>query len=431
MFVYERIDLESPIKLKQLDAPLHLFIKVTGKCMAKCAFCSQGGSHQVEMSNDYLHKVLDICAGFGVPSVSYTGGEPLLYPHILEALKYGRELRLQQSLVTNGVLLSELCKHAHGLEYVDVIGVSILGDEETHNRTLGVSGAYTDTVNALKQYGNYFKKVVINYTLNHLNNNYTCLNSVATLCKENKWKLCVNRLQPMGLAKESELDIDNQHIVDLIKEIEKDISEDVEVGNVITPCTLNEKSTYKQKKCGAGITFLSIEADGDIRLCPSAEWSLGHLNDYKDLFSIWNGKVLESYRSLSWLPITCKSCGYLNSCIGGCKIEVSTKNSWPMFADASTINKHKLFYDDNKHSIIRLMFSRLRPTEDGYIMIGKKSRYCNNDVIELLKEIKGKSIDYVINSLPVNKKVEVIDLLFALHRDEFIKMEGNLNVEND
>lgn len=89
MFVYERINLESSTKLKQLDAPLHLFIKVTGKCMAKCSFCSQGGSHQAQMTNSYLHKVLDICVDFGIPSVSYTGGEPLLYPHILESLKYG------------------------------------------------------------------------------------------------------------------------------------------------------------------------------------------------------------------------------------------------------------------------------------------------------------------------------------------------------
>lgn len=60
MFVYERINLESSTKLKQLDAPLHLFIKVTGKCMAKCSFCSQGGSHQAQMTNSYLHKVLGV-----------------------------------------------------------------------------------------------------------------------------------------------------------------------------------------------------------------------------------------------------------------------------------------------------------------------------------------------------------------------------------
>lgn len=422
MFVYERINLESSTKLKQLDAPLHLFIKVTGKCMAKCSFCSQGGSHQAQMTNSYLHKVLDICVDFGIPSVSYTGGEPLLYPHILESLKYGKELRLQQSLITNGILLGELCKKAHGLEYVDVIGVSILGDEETHNKILGVSGAYINTVKALKQYGHFFKKIVINYTLNHLNNNYKCLYSVATLCKENNWKLCVNRLQPIGLAKANELDMNNQQIVDLINQIEKDTNEDMDIGNVITPCTINKKSIYKLKNCGAGITFLSIEADGDIKLCPSAEWSLGRLNNYEDLFSVWNSIILDKYRSLSWLPITCKSCGSLNSCMGGCKVEVSTKDSWPSFADASAINKLNLFYNSAKHSIIQLAFSRLRPTENGYIMLGKNIRYCNENVIELLKKINGRSMDDIVNNLSSNQKKEVIDLLFALHRDEFIKI---------
>ena len=108
--------------------------------------------------------------------------------------------------------------------------------------------------------------------------------------------------------------------------------------------------------------------------------------------------------------------------MGGCKVEASTKDSWPSFADASSINKLNLFYNSAKHSIIQLAFSRLRPTENGYIMLGKNIRYCNENVIEFLKKINGRSMDDIVNNLSSNQKKEVIDLLFALHRDEFIKI---------
>lgn len=58
----------------------------------------------------------------------------------------------------------------------------------------------------------------------------------------------------------------------------------------------------------------------------------------------------------------------------------------------------------------------------GYIMLGKNIRYCNENVIELLKKINGRSMDDIVNNLSSNQKKEVIDLLFALHRDEFIKI---------
>jgi MoaA/NifB/PqqE/SkfB family radical SAM enzyme len=69
----------------------------------------------------------------GYTVASFSGGEPLLYPHLPELLKQAHQSQMRTAVTTNGILLDD--KHLEKLlGNVDVIAISLDGMPETHNK---------------------------------------------------------------------------------------------------------------------------------------------------------------------------------------------------------------------------------------------------------------------------------------------------------
>ncbi len=96
-------------------APIYVRLKPTNLCNHHCSFCSyepRGGDREVRdrISNRKAQipheKILEILADFrdmGVKAVTYSGGgEPLIYPYILEALNKTLKYGIDLSIITNG-----------------------------------------------------------------------------------------------------------------------------------------------------------------------------------------------------------------------------------------------------------------------------------------------------------------------------------------
>ncbi len=112
MFTY----LQNLFKLTRGDftlSPRLAVYYVTMQCNLNCAYCEDFGSrrnHEVT-PNPSLEDAKRILAVIrtGVDRLWLTGGEPLMYPHILDLLQYARkDLKFREvSLITNGTLLSK------------------------------------------------------------------------------------------------------------------------------------------------------------------------------------------------------------------------------------------------------------------------------------------------------------------------------------
>jgi len=73
----------------------------------------------------------------GVKLIDFTGGEPLLYPHLIEVLKEAKKLGFYTTITTNCLLYPKYAKDLAGL--VDILQFSFESvDEDTHNRIRGV-----------------------------------------------------------------------------------------------------------------------------------------------------------------------------------------------------------------------------------------------------------------------------------------------------
>lgn len=110
-------------RLKQCE------IILTHGCNLRCNFCFEkeaGYRLSDQLGYEDLKRLVDLCGNAGVRYLFLTGGEPLLYPHLIEILHYVSEYHpsITPTIATNGVLLDDigLCQRLvdAGLRYLDV-----------------------------------------------------------------------------------------------------------------------------------------------------------------------------------------------------------------------------------------------------------------------------------------------------------------------
>ena len=87
----------------------NLRISLTPKCNLSCMYCHREGEKapQGPLSAAEIAEVLRVAAGFGIRSVKFTGGEPMLRPDLIEIIR-SVPLGMESSITTNGTLLAGL-----------------------------------------------------------------------------------------------------------------------------------------------------------------------------------------------------------------------------------------------------------------------------------------------------------------------------------
>ena len=92
------------------DFPIHVEFELTNRCNLACLMCPHRimERQQGDMNMAILKKAVDECRGKVKTTYLHQIGEPLLYPHIIEAINYVADAGIRTSISTNGMLLDEL-----------------------------------------------------------------------------------------------------------------------------------------------------------------------------------------------------------------------------------------------------------------------------------------------------------------------------------
>jgi radical SAM protein with 4Fe4S-binding SPASM domain len=126
---------------------------ITRLCNLKCVHCyNDSGLDRTcnDASNAEAKAVLDDLADFGIPSVLFSGGEPLMRPDLLELIEYAGGKGLRTVISTNGTLItSDIAKQVKdaGISYV---GISLDGIGPINDKFRGVDGAFERTVKGIR-----------------------------------------------------------------------------------------------------------------------------------------------------------------------------------------------------------------------------------------------------------------------------------------
>jgi len=129
-------------------APLYVRIKPTNKCNHNCNYCHyasgqyldlQGQENRNQIPWEKMQEIITDFAEMGVKALTFSGGgEPLLYPHITEAMKLILDNHIDLSIITNGSLLRG--EAAELLARAKWVRISLdAGTRETYAQIRGIS----------------------------------------------------------------------------------------------------------------------------------------------------------------------------------------------------------------------------------------------------------------------------------------------------
>lgn len=106
-------------------------------CNFKCRQCfSKFGTKKLLSVKDW-EKIVDNCiAGADVAEFNIAGGEPMLYPGLVELVQYIRDKGVKVSLITNGSLMDEEWIKSYAGMY-ETIGFSVDSINDETNRKIG------------------------------------------------------------------------------------------------------------------------------------------------------------------------------------------------------------------------------------------------------------------------------------------------------
>jgi len=355
-------------------APFLVVWDYTYECNLKCKHCysSAGRSLKKEMGREEALKVVSILGDFGVTTIAFSGGEPLVRSDIFDVLKLCREYGIFTAIATNGTTLTreniEKLKNS-GVGYLQI---SLDGaSSKTHDSFRGVSGVFDRVIEGIRNAveSGIFVEVATTVTKMNINE----VGDIIDLCRKLKvnWFMAYNFI-PTGRGREIvNLDLSPSEREKLLKDlwIENLKGENLTVlttapqfarvalinsrGNgeatvpthfysMKLPGRLVELSEFVGG-CGAGRSYCAVEPDGSIQPCVFLPVRVGNIltDDFEYLWD--NSEVLIKLRNKDLLKGNCGRCRYRYVC-GGCRARAYAYFNDYMAPDPGCIHNAQYIY---------------------------------------------------------------------------------------
>jgi radical SAM protein with 4Fe4S-binding SPASM domain len=311
------------------SSPFEIEIQLTSRCNLKCGHCFGGFSSASKaiMPLKHVQQILDDMVERQIPRVTFSGGEPLLYPDLETCIRYAAQRDLDTRLLTNGSLITPELATTLVRSGLQSAAVSIDGDEKEHDRNRG-AGRYLKALSAiasLRQAG--LSSVSINLLVH--SENYRSIDATIDelLGAGAKYVICLP-LQLFGRARDRMHDkqLSPSQMLELYRRFERDSRVERRVfihgplGALMDAPPPRDLPPDEWEPCQAGQTRLSVSADGSCHPCIPIDPPLGNYFEV-GLDRIWHeASFLRAVRDPAKLSAECRSCEYLPRCFGGCRV---------------------------------------------------------------------------------------------------------------
>lgn len=305
-------------------------IEVTHQCMLNCIHCSSraGTSVKSEMSLETCNDIIQQAHALGAREIAFSGGEPLLWANLVNAIGFARQLGFNTTVYSSGALdkSSEIFRALIGEGLKRAI-FSVFGpDFEAHEKITNVSGSFNRTVNSAKFCRDQGLEVEIHFV--PVKSNFNQLSAISRFASQiGIKKVSVLRFVPQGRGAENaqiDLSISEYKVLrETILELKKQ-GFDIRTGSPFNVLWLNDKP-----KCMSGIDRLIINPELQVFPCDAFKGvTCADLNVPKGcnqlngqtLQKIWlDSPYFEAVRNLiKNPPEECKTCEMFDHCGSGC-----------------------------------------------------------------------------------------------------------------
>lgn len=310
--------LVDPSEKKDRDkflVQLHLL----NSCNLKCRHCYDWKNPVTSLTFEQNLVVLDNFVAFLKKmemdgEISFTGGETLLYDHLIELIDYTKSLDvfIKPYVLTNGTI-SPKAELLECLVHNDVgVQISIDGTEEIHDEIRG-TGNYHNAVTGIKTYLTAGLKVSVHYVIMRRN-----VKAIPEFVREMEGlgikRVNFSSLVPIGPGAQEEMltPAENRNVIENIASLQKKHS-------ISLLSTRPLWSTVGSSGfCPVGHTTLTIDPSGKFLPCRRLPITLGDAR-HDTFFRVWfESEFLQKMRKREKNVKICGVCSQANVC-GGCR----------------------------------------------------------------------------------------------------------------
>lgn len=145
---------------------------VTRTCNLHCMHCysdSADRSYPGELTTEEGRVLLKELASFGVPTVLFSGGEPLTRADIFDLAADARDHGLRCVLSTNGTLVDESVSRSIADAGFSYVGISFDGIGDVHDRVRGKRGAFEASLAGLRRLRDLGIRTGLRFTVHRKN----------------------------------------------------------------------------------------------------------------------------------------------------------------------------------------------------------------------------------------------------------------------
>lgn len=314
----------------------------TRGCNLSCSHCYASATRRPaedELSTGEGLALVEDLANYGVPALLLSGGEPLSRPDLVELAGEAHRRGVRVTLSSNGTLISTAVAAQLREAGVSYVGISIDGDEETHDGLRCRDGARAEAVAGLRRLGEAGVRRGVRFTLTP--GTHDQLGAVLDLVeREGVERLCVYHLVPAGRGGRLD-DVSPRERRSALERVFTFASEHrgVEVLTVDNPsdgpllvewlrtrdpgradAARRALRWNRGAMAGPGIALACIDERGDVHPDQFARHrSFGNVRrtPFSQIWSHATDPYLRGLRSGRWIPEECVSCDHFDLCGGG------------------------------------------------------------------------------------------------------------------
>ncbi len=310
---------------------------LTERCNLRCRHCYQAGVRCAEMGADeILHtaQVLrdlfrDWAETYDIrfsPSLTVTGGEPLIRNDLFALLEAGRRLGFELHLLTNGTLVTARIAGKLRDIGVQTVQVSIDGTEEAHDALRG-GRAFRRAMQGVEALVAASLEVTLNVTLCRLN--FRSVEALSSLARESGARLGFSRLVPSGrgaallpeMLTAGEVRETYERLLSLEEAGAAIVTGDPLASQMRTSSAPQDGASVSflsagHGGCAAGVSGFTLLSDGTITPCRRLPHPLGNVRG-DSLREVWAASpVLNALRDRKGYTGRCGKCSRWSECRG-------------------------------------------------------------------------------------------------------------------
>ncbi len=309
---FTREEIETASKTGRL---LSMEIEFNSACNFRCLSCYAANqpSPADELTPEEFKDVILQAKDLGARKIIILGGEPMLYPHLMEMIRFIRGQGMEIEMFTNGVNITagaarELYRH----QVVVALKMNTF-DEKVQDLLSGRSGAYQQIQTAFKNLGSagYPKGVPMGVSTVICRQNIRELADMWVWLREQDLTPYFEMITPQGNAKRNDvLDVDVNQVHEVFQTIARIDSE--RYGNHWDP-----QPPLVAGECRRHQFSCAVNSRGNVQPCVGVTIPIGNVRKTKLADIIRESEVIEDLRNhRNMIKGPCASCEKSGECYG-------------------------------------------------------------------------------------------------------------------